>query len=88
MVWMVVLGFVGGSVPVVGWQLSGGLTGGLAWLMVMASLGIVVLWIVPLTLAMAAYAGLSRLSPALARAVKRPQRSAPRPHQKPISRAA
>ena len=88
MAWMVVLGFVGGSVPVVGWQLSGGLTGGLAWLMVMASLGIVVLWIVPLTLSMAAYAGLSHLAPALARAVKRPQRSPQRRHQNPISRAA
>ena len=52
----------------------------------MASLGVVVLWFVPLLLSMAAYAGLSRLTPALARAVKRP-----RPHQRPgspMSRAA
>jgi hypothetical protein len=55
--------------------------------MVVASLGVVVLWIVPLMLSMVAYAGLSRLSPALVRAVKRPHRSAHQPHN-PISRAA
>jgi hypothetical protein len=74
MAWMVILGFVGGSVPVLGWQLSGGLGGGLAWLMVVASLGVVVLWLVPLTLSMAAYAGISRMAPAVARAAKRPRR--------------
>jgi uncharacterized membrane protein len=88
MVWMVVLGFVGGTVPVLGWQLSGGLTGGLIWLMFMASVGVVALWVVPLMLSMAAYAALSRMTPALARAVKRPQRTPqPRPVT-PISRAA
>jgi hypothetical protein len=76
MVWMVVLGFVGGTVPVLGWELSGGLTGGLIWLMFMASVGVVVLWFVPRMLSMAAYAGLSRLAPALVRAVKRPTRPA------------
>ena len=45
--------------------------------MVVASLGVVVLWFVPLMLSMAAYAGISRVAPALARAVKRPSR----PHQ-------
>jgi hypothetical protein len=84
--WMVILGFVGGDVPVVGWHLDGGLAGGLAWLMVVASLGVVVLWFVPLVLSMALYAGLSRLAPALARAGKRPPRRE-RPHN-PISRAA
>jgi uncharacterized membrane protein len=73
--WMVVLGFVGGTVPMLGWELPGGLTGGVGWLMVMATLGVIVLWFVPLVLSMAAYAGLSRLAPALARAVKRPHRS-------------
>jgi hypothetical protein len=85
--WMVVLGFVGGTVPVTGWELPGGLAGGLAWLMVVASLGTILLWFVPLMLSMAAYAGLSRLAPALARATKRPKR----PHHQsrsPISRAA
>lgn len=74
-IWMVVLGFAGGTVPILGWELSGGLAGGLIWLMFMASIGVVVLWFVPLMLSMAAYAGLSRLRPALARAVKRPSRS-------------
>lgn len=85
--WMVVLGFVGGTVPIAGWQLPGGLAGGLVWLMVVASLGMLLLWFVPLVLSMAAYAGLSRLVPALARATKRPKRL---PHQprNPISRAA
>jgi hypothetical protein len=84
--WMVVLGFVGGTVPLLGWHLSGGLGGGLAWLMVVASFGIAVLWVGPLLLSMAVYAGLSRLAPALVRAVKRP-----RPQRRPgnpLSRAA
>ena len=80
MAWMVILGFVGGSVPIVGWELSGGPAGGLAWLMVMATLGVAVLWFVPLMLSMAAYAGLSRVAPVLTRAVKRPSRSYHRPH--------
>ena len=84
--WMVILGFVGGTVPVTGWHLSGGLAGGAAWLAVVASLGIVVLWFVPLMLSMAAYAAMSRMTPALARAVKRPPR-VDQPHN-PISRAA
>ena len=58
----------------------------MAWLMVVASLGVVVLWIVPLMLSMAAYAGLSRLAPALARAAKRPAR--PGRSTEPFSRAA
>jgi hypothetical protein len=84
--WMLVLGFVGGTVPVTGWHLAGGLTGGLVWTMVVASLGVVALWFVPLMLSMVAYAVLSRLTPALVRAVKR----APRPQQRrsTISRAA
>jgi hypothetical protein len=85
--WMVVLGFVGGTVPVLGWQLPGGLAGGLVWLMVVASLGTLLLWFVPLVLSMAAYAGLSRLAPALARATKRPKRL-PHHARNPISRAA
>jgi hypothetical protein len=86
--WMVILGFVGGTVPVTGWHLSGGLVGGLEWLMVVASLGVVVLWFVPLMLSMAAYAGLSHLAPALSRAVKRPRPHRPQHPRNPISRAA
>jgi hypothetical protein len=85
--WMVVLGFAGGTVPVTGWNLPGGVVGGLEWLMVVGSLGVAVLWFVPLLLSMAAYNGLSRLAPALARAVRRPL--GPRPSSRnPISRAA
>ena len=85
--WMVVLGFVGGTVPVTGWELPGGLAGGLAWLLVVSSLGMIVLWFVPLMLSMAAYAGLSRLAPVLVRATKRPRRSA-QSAGTPFSRAA
>jgi hypothetical protein len=85
--WMVILGFVGGTVPVTGWELPGGLVGGLLWLMVMASAGVVVLWLAPLMLSMAVYAGLSRLAPVLVRAIKRPQRSAHQPRHT-ITRAA
>ena len=60
-VWLAVLGFAGGTVPVVGWTLPGGLVGGLAWLAVLATAGVVVLWVVPLTASMLIYAGLSRL---------------------------
>ena len=87
MAWMVVLGFVGGTVPVLGWQLPGGLPGGLAWLMFVASAGVLVLWLVPLMLSMAVYAGLSRLAPALARAARRPKRLQHHAGS-PISRAA
>jgi uncharacterized membrane protein len=87
MIWMVVLGFVGGTVPFLGWELSGGLTGGLLWLMFMASVGVVVLWVVPLMLSMAAYASVSRLTPVLVRAVKRPQR-VPQRRPNTLSQAA
>jgi hypothetical protein len=86
--WMVVLGFAGGTVPLFGWRLSGGLAGGLLWLMVVGSLGTVLLWLVPLMLSMAAYAGLSRMAPALVRAAKRPKRRVQAQSRNPISRAA
>lgn len=86
--WMVILGFAGGTVPVLGWQLSGGVGGGLAWLMVVASLGVLVLWFVPLMLSVAAYAGLSRVAPTMARAARRPRPNRSHRRQNPISRAA
>ena len=79
MIWMVVLGFAGGTVPLLWWHLAGGIAGGLAWLMFMASVGVVALWVLPLLLSLAAYRMLSRLTPALVRAIKRPQRSLQRP---------
>jgi len=86
--WMVVLGFVGGTVPVAGWSLPGGVVGGFEWLLVVGSLGVAVLWFVPLLLSTAVYAGLSRLAPALSRAVKRPRPHRPQQSGGPMTRAA
>ncbi|MGH8972931.1 MAG: hypothetical protein ACRD0C_06970 [Acidimicrobiia bacterium] len=66
------LGFAGGTVPLLGWHLAGGALHGLAWLAVLASAGLVVLWFVPLVAAMALCAAVSRLRPArLGAAVRR-----------------
>ena len=59
--WLTVLGFVGGAVPALGWQLPGGLLPGLAWLGVMSTLGVVVVFAVPLLVAAALARALSRL---------------------------
>ncbi|HLF40801.1 MAG TPA: hypothetical protein VI854_04920, partial [Acidimicrobiia bacterium] len=56
-----VLGFAGGTVPLLAWELPGGAGPGLAWLAFMATVGVAVLWFVPLLLSMAAYAAVSRL---------------------------
>jgi hypothetical protein len=69
------LGFAGGTVPVLGWHLPGGAVHGLAWLAVLASAGLVVLWFVPLLVAMAVCAALARFrGAALGAAVRRPVR--------------
>jgi hypothetical protein len=85
--WLAVLGFAGGTVPVLGWALPGGLIHGARFLAVLATGGVIVLWIVPLAVAMALYAVLCRMAPALARA-PRPRRAADRRHDRPVGRAA
>ena len=55
------LGFAGGTVPVLGWALPGGVLPGLAWLAFLGSAGVVVLWVVPMLAAMAVYALLARV---------------------------
>jgi hypothetical protein len=61
--WLGVLGFTGGSVPGLGWELSGGVLPGLAWLGVMSTLGVVVIAVVPLLAVAALTRTLSRLRP-------------------------
>ena len=68
------LGFAGGTVPLIGWQLPGGAAHGLVWLALLASVGLVVLWFVPLVAAMALCAALARYRPAAVAAVRRPVR--------------
>jgi hypothetical protein len=74
--WLAVLGFTGGTVPVLGWLLPGGLVHGLRFLAVLATAGVFVLWVVPLALSMAVYAVLSRMIPTLVKA-PRLRRAAP-----------
>lgn len=73
------LGFAGGTVPLLGWQLPGGALHGLIWLTVLGSAGLVVLWIVPLMASVAICAAAAKLRPArTSTAVRRPVRR-PRP---------
>jgi hypothetical protein len=74
--WLAVLGFAGGTVPVLGWLLPGGVVPGLRFLAVLATAGVFVLWVVPLALSMAVYAVLSRMIPTLVKA-PRLRRAAP-----------
>jgi hypothetical protein len=60
-VWLAGLGFVGGTVPVLGWTLPGGPVHGLAWLAVLSSAGVIVLWLVPLMASVAVAAAVVRL---------------------------
>jgi hypothetical protein len=46
--YLTILGFTGGAVPGLGWQLAGGLVPGLLWLGVMSTLGVVVVGVAPL----------------------------------------
>lgn len=67
------VGFAGGTVPVLGWHLAGGALHGLVWLAVLASVGLVVLWFVPLMLAMGLCAVVQRIRPgSRLAAVRRP----------------
>jgi hypothetical protein len=62
--WLTVLGFTGGTVPGLGWQLPGGLLPGLAWLGVMSTLGVVAVLVAPLLAAAAVARVLTRARPA------------------------
>jgi hypothetical protein len=73
--WLAVLGFAGGTVPVLGWHLPGGLVHGLWFLAVLATGGVLLLWVLPVAVSMAVYALLTRLVPGLARAAH-PHRAA------------
>lgn len=66
--WLAVVGFTGGTVPVIGVHLPGGLAAGLLWLFVLASAGVVVLWILPLLAAAALCRAVNRLVPVRVRA--------------------
>lgn len=68
------LGFAGGTVPLLGWELPGGALPGLAWLLLLATGGLVALWFVPLMAAMALCAVVGRVRPAAIAAVRRPSR--------------
>jgi hypothetical protein len=83
--WLAVLGFAGGAVPVLGWALPGGLVHGLRFLAVLATGGVLVLWVVPLVVSMAVYT-MPRLVPGLAKA-PRPRRVALR-QDRSLDRAA
>jgi hypothetical protein len=74
LVWLSVLGFAGGSVPILGWGLPGGVIHGLRFLGVLATGGVVVLWFIPLGVSMVVYALVSRVIPATFRGVRRPRR--------------
>ncbi len=69
------LGFAGGTVPLLGWDLPGGALHGLVWLAILGSAGLVVLWFVPLMASMALCAAVARLRPARTTpAIRRPVR--------------
>ncbi len=85
--WLAVLGFAGGTVPVLGWVLPGGVVHGVRFLAVLATAGVIVLWVVPVAASLVLYAMLRRLAPALARA-PRPRRAALRRPPRTIDRAA
>lgn len=75
--WLATLGFAGGTVPVLDWARPGGLAHGLAWLAVLSSAGVIVLWFVPLMASMVVYAAFSRVLAPVAHRATRPVR---RPH--------
>ena len=58
------LGFAGGTVPLLGWHLAGGVLHGLVWLAVLGGAGLVVLWFLPLLASMALCAAVARVRPA------------------------
>jgi hypothetical protein len=62
--WLTVLGFIGGTVPGLAWQLPGGLLPGLAWLGVMSTLGVAAVLVAPLLAAAALARTLTRSRPA------------------------
>jgi hypothetical protein len=68
------LGFAGGTVPLLGWHLAGGALHGLIWMAILGSVGLVVLWFVPLMASVALCAAVARLRPARVAAMRRPAR--------------
>ncbi len=62
MAYLAVLGFAGGTVPVMGWNLPGGFAHGLLWMAVLSTAGVVVLGVLPILASMALYRALSRVA--------------------------
>lgn len=62
--YLAALGFAGGGVPLLGWELPGGALPGLLWLAVLGSAGVVMLWFLPLLAAASLAAAVARVRPA------------------------
>lgn len=61
--YLAVVGFAGGGVPLLGWELPGGALPGLLWLAVLGSAGVVALWFLPLLATASLVAAVTRIRP-------------------------